>query len=70
MKPLDDLSVVDLSRILSGPVCTMLLADMERKSSRLNRPRWATTAGNGVPRLLGNQPLTSYLSTGTRRVSV
>jgi len=30
MKPLDDLSVVDLSRILSGPVCTMLLADMER----------------------------------------
>ena len=28
MKPLDDLVVVDLSRILSGPVCTMLLADM------------------------------------------
>src|SRR5262249_48428059 len=28
MKPLDDLFVVDLSRILSGPVCTMLLADM------------------------------------------
>ena len=28
MKPLDDLVVLDLSRILSGPVCTMLLADM------------------------------------------
>jgi formyl-CoA transferase/CoA:oxalate CoA-transferase len=28
MKPLDDLVVVDLSRILSGPVCTMLLGDM------------------------------------------
>ena len=28
MKPLDDLFVLDLSRILSGPVCTMLLADM------------------------------------------
>jgi crotonobetainyl-CoA:carnitine CoA-transferase CaiB-like acyl-CoA transferase len=28
MKPLDDLFVVDLSRILSGPVCTMLMGDM------------------------------------------
>src|SRR5437867_12670272 len=28
MKALDDIFVVDLSRILSGPVCTMLLADM------------------------------------------
>ena len=28
MKPLDDLFVVDLSRILSGPICTMLMGDM------------------------------------------
>lgn len=28
MKPLDDLFVLDLSRILSGPICTMLMADM------------------------------------------
>jgi crotonobetainyl-CoA:carnitine CoA-transferase CaiB-like acyl-CoA transferase len=28
MKPLDDLLVVDLSRILSGPICTMVLSDM------------------------------------------
>jgi crotonobetainyl-CoA:carnitine CoA-transferase CaiB-like acyl-CoA transferase len=28
MKPLDDLFVLDLSRVLSGPVCTMLLGDM------------------------------------------
>jgi formyl-CoA transferase len=28
MRPLDDLFVVDLSRILSGPICTMLMADM------------------------------------------
>ena len=28
MKPLDDLLVVDLSRIVSGPVCTMLMGDM------------------------------------------
>ena len=28
MKPLDDLFVLDLSRILSGPFCTMMLGDM------------------------------------------
>ena len=28
MKPLDDIFVVDLSRILSGPICTMLMGDM------------------------------------------
>ena len=28
MKPLDDVFVLDLSRILSGPICTMLMADM------------------------------------------
>ena len=28
MRPLDDLFVVDLSRILSGPICTMMMADM------------------------------------------
>ncbi|MDO8599472.1 MAG: CoA transferase, partial [bacterium] len=27
-KPLDGITVVDLSRVLSGPDCTMLLADM------------------------------------------
>src|ERR1700687_2304107 len=28
MTPLDDIFVLDLSRILSGPICTMLMADM------------------------------------------
>ena len=28
MKPLDDLFVLDLSRILSGPFCSMMLGDM------------------------------------------
>jgi crotonobetainyl-CoA:carnitine CoA-transferase CaiB-like acyl-CoA transferase len=28
MQPLDDVFVVDLSRVLSGPICTMMLGDM------------------------------------------
>jgi crotonobetainyl-CoA:carnitine CoA-transferase CaiB-like acyl-CoA transferase len=38
MKPLDDLVVVDLSRILSGPVCTMLLADMGARVFKVEPP--------------------------------
>jgi crotonobetainyl-CoA:carnitine CoA-transferase CaiB-like acyl-CoA transferase len=38
MKPLDDLFVVDLSRILSGPVCSMLLADMGAQVIKVEPP--------------------------------
>src|SRR2546427_12183419 len=38
MKPLDDLFVVDLSRILSGPVCSMLLADMGAEGVKVEPP--------------------------------
>jgi glutaryl-CoA transferase len=37
-RPLDDLFVVDLSRILSGPVCTMLLADMGAEVIKVEPP--------------------------------
>jgi len=38
MKPLDDLFVVDLSRILSGPVCTMLMGDMGANVVKVEPP--------------------------------
>src|SRR3984957_9852026 len=38
MKPLDDLFVVDLSRILSGPVCTMLMGDMGAEVIKIEPP--------------------------------
>ena len=38
MKPLDDVSVVDLTRILSGPICTMLMGDMGARIVKVEPP--------------------------------
>jgi formyl-CoA transferase/CoA:oxalate CoA-transferase len=38
MRPLDDIFIVDLSRILSGPICTMMLADMGAEVIKVEPP--------------------------------
>src|SRR5712691_3780488 len=55
MTPLDDIVVVDLSRILSGPICTMLMADMGAKVVKIEPPPhgddtrlWGPPFVNGV----------------------
>ena len=50
-QPLSGIRVVDLTRILSGPFCTMLLADMilASDSSQLHAPLAAMVA-QGRPR--------------------
>lgn len=38
MRPIEDLFVVDLSRILSGPICSMMLADMGARVIKIEPP--------------------------------
>ena len=48
--PLDDLLVVDLTRVLSGPYCTMLLGDMGARVIKIEQPgRGDDTRGWGPP---------------------
>src|SRR5437870_12537011 len=53
MKPLDGLFVVDLSRILSGPVCTMLLADMGAEVIKIEPPPLGDDSRQWGPPLIG-----------------
>src|SRR5512145_761086 len=48
--PLDGLLVVDLTRVLSGPYCTMLLGDMGARVIKIEQPgRGDDTRGWGPP---------------------
>jgi formyl-CoA transferase/CoA:oxalate CoA-transferase len=50
MRPLDDLLVVDLSRALAGPYCTMMLADLGARVVKVETPQGGDdTRGWGPP---------------------
>jgi len=53
MRPLDDMFVVDLSRILSGPVCTMMLADMGAQVIKVEPPPWGDDSRQWGPPFVG-----------------
>jgi len=69
MKPLDDLFVVDLSRILSGPVCSMILADMGAEVIKIEPPPHGDDSRQWGPPFIGGIS-TYFLSINRNKKSV
>jgi crotonobetainyl-CoA:carnitine CoA-transferase CaiB-like acyl-CoA transferase len=69
IRPLDDLFVVDLSRILSGPVCTMLLADMGAEVIKIEPPPLGDDSRQWGPPFIGGVS-TYFLSVNRNKKSL
>jgi glutaryl-CoA transferase len=69
MPPLDGITVLDLTRVLSGPYCTMLLADMGARVIKIEQPRKGDdTRGWGPPFVNGESAY--FMSVNRNKESV
>src|SRR5436309_15395376 len=69
MTPLDGITVLDLTRVLSGPYCTMLLADMGARVIKVEQPgKGDDTRAWGPPFLDGESAY--FLSINRNKESV
>src|SRR5512144_1295784 len=67
--PLSSVTVLDLSRVLSGPFCTMLLADMGARVIKIEQPgRGDDTRAWGPPFVQGESAY--FLSINRNKESV
>ncbi len=71
MRPLEHLRVLDLSRVLAGPWCGQLLADLGAEVIKVERPGCGDdTRAWGPPYLAGTQESAYYLSCNRGKKSV
>jgi crotonobetainyl-CoA:carnitine CoA-transferase CaiB-like acyl-CoA transferase len=68
MRPLQGIKVLDLTRVLSGPYCTMTLADLGAEVIKIEPPQGDDTRYWGPPFAQGES--TYYLSTNRSKQSV
>src|ERR1700686_3351734 len=69
MLPLEGLTVLDLTRVLSGPYCTMLLADMGARVLKIERPGKGDDTRHWGPPFLGGESA-YFLSVNRNKESV
>jgi crotonobetainyl-CoA:carnitine CoA-transferase CaiB-like acyl-CoA transferase len=69
MQPLDGVTVLDLSRVLSGPYCTMLLADMGARVIKIEHPDRGDDTRHWGPPFVGRESA-YFLSVNRNKESV
>ncbi len=70
MRPLDDLLVLDLSRILSGPYCSMYLGDLGARVVKIEHPDGGDDTRAFGPPFIGDHQSTYFLSVNRSKESV
>ena len=69
MRPLDGITILDLSRVLSGPYCTMLAADMGARVIKIEHPDRGDDTRAWGPPFVGTESA-YYLSVNRSKESV
>src|SRR6187431_1444421 len=69
MTPLDGITVLDLTRVLSGPYCTMLLGDLGARIIKIERPGTGDATRAWGPPFVGGES-TYFLSINRNKESL
>jgi crotonobetainyl-CoA:carnitine CoA-transferase CaiB-like acyl-CoA transferase len=70
MKPLSAIKVLDLSRVLAGPLCTLILADLGAEVVKVEPPWGDETRGWGPPFLEGESAYFLSVNRGKRSLAL
>ncbi|APD09009.1 MULTISPECIES: CaiB/BaiF CoA transferase family protein [Thermus] len=70
MGPLSGIKVLDLSRVLAGPLCTLILADLGAEVVKVEPPWGDETRGWGPPFLQGESAYFLSVNRGKRSVAL
>lgn len=69
-QPLEGIKVLDLSRVLAGPYCTMLLADMGAEVIKVERPKYGDDTRAFAPFQKGESGYFMFLNRGKKSVEM
>jgi CoA:oxalate CoA-transferase len=70
MRPLDDIRVLDLTWVLSGPYASMLLCDLGADVVKMERPPWGDIARTTSPYVNGRSGYFFSINRGKRSLAV